>query len=179
MIESDFLREYILLSVLKNHNIYGRKKLQKIVYFVNLIGWDSFHDYRFHHFGPFSDDLVREIENLQENKLIDIKENKKNDIVSYEHAISEKGKRFFLQLNQDNDQILINKTTEMVDELNNFSARELEIISSINFLKKEYKNCNEEEVLLKLKEIKPHLKDKEISDANVAAKKILEKYIPS
>lgn len=63
-----------LLALAVSNGIYGRKKLQKIVYLANCAGWDVIQDYRFHLYGPYSDYVLAEIENLSEEGLVDVGE---------------------------------------------------------------------------------------------------------
>lgn len=160
---NDFLREFLILLLLENDSIIGRKKLQKIVYLTNLIGWKTFHDYRFHYFGPYSDELFNEIENLQQINLINVIHYNS----SYEHTITEKGKRFLDILKQQNKYSdLVKRTTSLIQELNNYTSRKLEAMSSFYFMKNEYPDLDNILLLRKLKKMKPHLTD-EVSNSPI------------
>lgn len=170
---NDFSREFLLLLLLANNSIIGRKKFQKIVYVANLMGWNAFHDYRFYHFGPYSEDLFKEIENLQQLHLISVSMLKNNSY--YEHNITEKGKRFLnILTHQNKDSDLVKRTGYLIEELNKYTSRELEAMSSFYFIKNEYPDLDNTSLLQKLIELKPHLAD-EISKSPVILN-IIKKY---
>src|SRR2546428_6465503 len=59
-------RRLALLSLLFEAagSVVGRTKLQKIAYLANLCGWKAL-DFTYHNYGPYSQALFAEVENLQ------------------------------------------------------------------------------------------------------------------
>lgn len=155
------LRKKLLLLVLSLVDILnGRKKLQKIIYFVDELGWNLFNDFRFHIYGPYSENLFYEVQNLIDSDLI--KEEKKNK--KYSYAITVKGKSLLEILKTHRDE-LEHKTCKLVDQLESFSSEELEIMASLDYISKEQIGISDNEMVKELLERKPHLKKVKIQTA--------------
>lgn len=151
------LRKKLLLSVLSKANVVnGRKKLQKMIYLTNVLGWDVFNDFRFHLYGPYSDHLYYEIQNLIEAKMIE--EVKTGE--SYSYSITEKGKSLLEILNSKKNN-LEDKTNNLVGKLDSYSSEDLEIMASLFYISNEFNEISYDEMVEELIERKPYLdKDK-------------------
>jgi uncharacterized protein YwgA len=153
----------LVLSVSKG--IKGRKKLQKLVYLANSAGWNVFKDYRFHHYGPYSDSLLSEIQNLQEAGLVRIKETEYNEGPFYLHRLTESGDSLLdilLKEVRTIDPKLIRKTEKLVSELNYYSSDELEVMASLYFLRQNTRSLDRKNLAIELKRLKPHVNEKRI-----------------
>ena len=161
-----FLRKLLILLVLKeNQRIDGRKKLQKIIYLVNSLGWNAIQDYRFHLYGPYSDDLLSEVENLEEMGLINVtKTSSPFGNPFYLHSLTQKGQNFLESLIRQNDvPALIDKTRRLSTDLSNFSAELLEVMASLYFLSSELPQGDINLWIDNLRELKPNLNDEIVS----------------
>lgn len=66
-------REEIVLALVKaaaGSSITGKVRLQKIVYLLDQLGLDSGFQFDYHHYGPFSRDLVNAVEDAKAFQLI-------------------------------------------------------------------------------------------------------------
>ncbi len=162
------LRKALLeLVLLSSEGVSGRKRLQKIVYLADSIGWNIFRDYRFHHYGPYSEYLLSEVQNLCALRMIEVHQGTYNDRPLYLHELTEKGHsllKLLLREIQRRNPSLIKRTNGLVRELNNFSARELEVMASLYYLKRESPSLGKKDLATELKRLKPYIGKSGIED---------------
>lgn len=77
--------------------IKGRKKLQKMVYLLTAAGAPYHYKYRYHHFGPYSEQLQAEVSELVEKGYL----SETNKDSTYEYAITDKGTMLMERLEQE------------------------------------------------------------------------------
>ena len=106
--------------------IIGRKKLQKIVYIAKKLQVPFSERYKFHMFGPYSEELTLRIEELCNlGFLVEMKESK-GGYFQYRYKLTEEGLRF-LQMYQFD----LPNMDQVVANMNSQSSRFLELVSTI------------------------------------------------
>jgi uncharacterized protein YwgA len=158
----------IALTLQTAKNIEGRTKLQKIIYLANLIGWNAV-DFKYHNYGPYSDVLASEIENMRNNGWVIEQEIGTADRIRYDYCFSQHyekigyslvGKALDMDPKLEN---LARKTKGLVTSLNQFTSDELEIMSTLMFLKLQNPKLNEDEAIKLTHQLKPHFSKEAIS----------------
>ncbi|WP_078556211.1 YwgA family protein [Bacillus alkalicellulosilyticus] len=122
------LNEHVkLLTVIERAGeIIGRKKLQKIVYISKKLKFPFTEKFKFHMFGPYSEELTLRIEELCNlGFLEEIKENK-GGYSQYRYTITEEGLKFIQMY-----QIDLPEINRIVTNMNEQSSRFLELVSTI------------------------------------------------
>ena len=158
------LKKMLVLSALSLvDKIDGRKKLQKIIYLVNSLGWNVFNDFRFYLYGPYSDLLFYELQNLKEAKLMNESESNR----SYSYTITEKGNSLLNILKGKINESLESKTIALVKKLNSFSSEDLEIMASLYYLSIELNIIDNNQLIDQLHYRKPHIEKEKIQEALV------------
>lgn len=139
MMDNEILRTALLCLTLEYFDtIKGKTRLQKIIYFANLIGWNAFKDYLFYQYGPYSEGLKNELEILRRNEIV-IEEtgNTLDNRTIYNYRLTEEGKSFTKEiLNHIKKVDLIQNTRKLFEILSNYSSDDLEIVASLLFLKR-------------------------------------------
>ncbi|MDN5846357.1 MAG: hypothetical protein L0H53_08805 [Candidatus Nitrosocosmicus sp.] len=155
------LRKKLLLSIISSvDRVNSRKKLQKLVYLIDSLGWNVFEDFRFHLYGPYSDHLFYELQNLIEANLI--KETKTDNTYSYE--ITEIGKSLLKTINSENS-YLEDRTLDVIAKLDSYNSEDLEIMASLFYISNEYDGIGKEKLIDELQDRKPHLTEDKIKPA--------------
>lgn len=129
--------------------VKGRKKLQKVVYLLELKGADIPYKYSYHHYGPYSQQLQEEISFLVREKfLIESKENG-----AYAYSVTNLGLEFKNTIKDTFDAKIIQ---DLLNDLNSKSPQFLELVSTYAFLREGgYDEAKGREKTL---ELKPHLR---------------------
>ncbi|NPV72680.1 MAG: hypothetical protein HPY89_02550 [Pelotomaculum sp.] len=154
----------------KSGGITGRKKLQKIVYVLQSLGYPYGMDYIYCHYGPYSPQLQFEVDRLAEKGLI----NEQYFNQAYQYSITEEGRelgRFLDEKNKGIDRLEV--PGELLSELIRQDAQFLELVATIIYIKN--LGYGSETTEQKVKELKPHLTDR-YSEALTFIEKI-EKWI--
>lgn len=160
---SSFLENYANIVELLQiaGKIEGRKKLQKMVYILKNLGADFKEDFYFHYYGPYSDVLTIELEELKSINVIkeDVKEHD-NYFPTYTYELNE--------LNIDDVGVKgdLENYKEVIDKLNRENSRFLELVATIMYFKKE-KKYEKEDIIKKIKIVKSdkYYTDEEIKRA--------------
>ena len=165
------LRRLALISLVIQSagRIIGRTKLQKIVYLANSIGWKAI-DFKYHNYGPFSDSLAAELDNMKNYGWVEEREiSTSRDRVLHEYYSSNKYKQTGLsQLGKIEDTVpngkqLISRTRGLVKQLNKFSADDLQIMSTLVFLRAQDPSISEDQAIDMTRKLKPQFSKEEIS----------------
>ncbi len=165
------LRRLALISLVLQAagRIIGRTKLQKIVYLANSIGWKAI-DFKYHNYGPFSDSLAAELDNMKNYGWIEEREiPTSKDRVVHEYYFSNKYKQTGLsQLSKIEDTVpngkqLISRTRGLVKQLNKFSADDLQIMSTLVFLRAQDPSMSEDQAVDMTRKLKPQFSKEAIS----------------
>jgi uncharacterized protein YwgA len=167
-----------LLHLILNESggVDGRVKLQKMVLLTDSLGWHAFEDYRFYHYGPYSDSLMLEIQNLESYGLVSVKKSRYNDRPYYLHRLTTQGKSTLnTLLSFVRNPNLISRTKGLVSELKEYSSEDLAVMASLYLLKTRHPSSNRQQLTKELRELKPHLRENKISRAFVIFE-IMKKY---
>lgn len=156
----------ILLQLFEHvQKIYGRKKLQKMVHLLQYSGSDFNMKYSYYHYGPYSSELQRELEELVDNKYI--LEEKVGE--GYEYSLTNEGRIFLNLIRKNIGKRDSNLSKDKIDILNQQCSQFLEVLSTYVFLiDNGYTNY---EAYEKTKELKPHLIDRYLEDVKDFYKK--------
>jgi len=146
----------ITLILQKAGEINGRTKLQKLTYLSNLL-WNGFDDFGFHYYGPFSQDLMVEVERLEDNKFLEEEPRRTgNDRTMYKYRLTSQGeKRAHEVIRNAASRRVIQATSTLIEELRGYSSDELEIMASLVYLR--LSSPGEDADLVRhLRELKPY-----------------------
>ncbi|WP_025025841.1 YwgA family protein [Caldalkalibacillus mannanilyticus] len=135
-----------LLVLLKEAGeIIGRKKLQKIVYISKQCNFDFKEKFNFHFYGPYSEELSLQIEELANLGFVnEVKENK-GGYSQYKYELSSKGKEYL-----DLYPIELEGFVPFLQTLNNESSRFLELVSTMLY----FYHYPQEEMMEKVQKVK-------------------------
>lgn len=154
---SSFLENYANIVELLRiaGKIEGRKKLQKMVYILKNLGANFKEDFYFHYYGPYSDVLTIELEEL---KLINVV---KEDVKEYDNYFP----TYTYELNIDDVGVKgdLENYKEVIHRLNRENSRFLELVATIMYFKEE-KKYEKEDIIRKIKIVKS---DKNYTDEEI------------
>lgn len=108
--------------------ITGRKKLQKILYILKKLDFPFREKYEFHFYGPYSEELSLQIEELCNLNLLSEVREDKGGYHQYRYSLTQEGERFlsYYELQMDG-------LKDLTGELNAQSSRFLELVSTLLF----------------------------------------------
>ena len=128
----DIQEELIICRVLSElEKIEGRKKFQKMMFISKEFDAPIRFDFNFHYFGPYSEQLAFLLKGLKDKYL-----NENTYYDTYIYTPNEKCKTMINKIKDDLDEKLdLKKYIPLIRFLNDFSAKILELVSSIMYLK--------------------------------------------
>ncbi|RXT08726.1 YwgA family protein [Ammoniphilus sp. CFH 90114] len=138
--------------------VVGRKKLQKMVYITQRLDYDFNQRFHFHFYGPYSEELSLEVEELCQLGFLDEVLEDKGNYNVYRYSITDKGKDFLQHVKTD-----VGNLSPVLDKMNESSARFLELVSTVLYFEKLTREEVEEKILT-LK-AKSNYSTEEITDA--------------
>ncbi|MFJ8263137.1 YwgA family protein [Rummeliibacillus sp. NPDC094406] len=115
--------------------VTGRKKLQKMVYIAKKMQFPFHEKYHFHIYGPYSEELTLRVEELCTMGFLTEQMEDKGSYVQYCYKVTDKGKDFSNALCEEQQNL-----GQIVDILNNKSARFLELVSTLLYFDELPKN---------------------------------------
>lgn len=176
MVENKTRTGLLLLILVHFEEINGRTRIQKILYLTDLIGWNVMKDYHFYQYGPYSQWLKRALDILVQRKLIEENQEEISDEkIIYKYKITEDGSKYFQTMNLPPD--LVEKTKTFLDKLKKFSTDDLEIMSSLYFIRKSDPEVDTNERLVKfIKLYKPWYNETKIEN-NLEVFPLMEPFI--
>lgn len=141
------LKEHAKVMVLLQEagEVIGRKKLQKIVYISKKFDFNFQERFNFHFYGPYSEELSLQMEELVDGGLIQEAKENKGGYTQYKYHLSEQGKEY-LQLYPTQ----MEGYQSFVQTLNQESSRFLELVSTILYFDK----LNKDELVEKVQKVK-------------------------
>lgn len=144
--------------------VNGKKSLQKLVYLARAFGLETGYSFRFHYYGPYSDELASDFESLLENQEVKLIEKG-----SYKYKVSDQFSENVVkkQVLKEDEQRKIRK---LISTFGNKNPSELELYATIYFI--DYnekvvfgKSPAKEEILRKTEEAKPKYTETQIKQA--------------
>jgi len=143
--------------------LIGRTKLQKTLYLTNLCGWNVIPDFKYYFYGPYSEMVNVEVENMRNNGWVEERIHSSwNDNILYTYSLSRTGKKISESLGSRYDDKLVKRTRSLITHLNKFSLDDLEMMATLVFLKEENKGMSEEELVKEVARLKPKFDTAEI-----------------
>lgn len=156
------IRRLALISLIlqTTKGVAGRTRLQKITYLVNLIGWNSLNDFKFHDYGTYSETLVKEVEGMVDNEWIEesaFPTPAGNTMFSYRIPRNRRSvTNSLISRVRDVDERLVTRTIGLTRQLDDFSKEDLEIMSTLAFLRKTKPHLNNDQLVELANQLKPH-----------------------
>ncbi|GAA0357749.1 YwgA family protein [Bacillus horti] len=121
----------LLYAIQQAGQVVGRKKLQKIIYISKKCQYDFQQKYNFHFFGPYSEELSLQIEELTNLGFIQEVKETKSGYSQYNYELSDKGKEYL-----EVYPIEMERYQSFVHDLNEQSSRFLELVSTMLYFDK-------------------------------------------
>lgn len=143
--------------------IDGRKKLQKIVYLVQQRGGPFFETFQYYLYGPFSEQLANEVEEMKSFGLVhEVEVNAVMGQSKYKYSLSEAGKDLLAASGIDDR---FQFFEDLIRELAKKDARQLELLATVLFLLKlKYSEEDIQKTIKRLKSSQGYTSD-EISES--------------
>lgn len=143
---------YKILSIFKDvKTIRGRKRLQKIIYIMQQLGYDFGCEYTYCHYGPYSPQLQMKIDRMCQYGLI----NETVHSSTYEYSQTDRGQELCETLEKASLMEHYNIPVDLIKKLINNDVNLLELASTIMYVRQS--GYSDEQVFFKVKELKPHL----------------------
>jgi uncharacterized protein YwgA len=144
------------------------------MYFANLLGWNAM-DFKYHNYGPYSETLAAELENMRNNGWIEERPTETgHERILYRYYLSPKTRRIGTSLIgkvQDVDpkgEKLVSRTRGLVKQLDSFPSDDLEIMSTLMYLKMQNPSLSDEQLVEQTHELKPQFnKDRIARDRKI------------
>lgn len=147
-LESDEKLLSLIGNCIQNGNVNGRKKLMKLVFFMEYldfnenrlstdVGWDDF-DFIIYSYGPFSHDVMDEFDKLKEKKWI----KEKREFMGYEIELTEEGEEKLESISNKIDEEETKRLQELCERFSKKKGGSLErkSLEYLGITKEEKKN---------------------------------------
>lgn len=121
----------LLYAIQQAGQVNGRKKLQKMIYISKKNNYDFQQRYNFHFFGPYSEELSIQIEELANLGFIQEVKETKSGYSQYNYELSPKGKEYLGMYPTE-----MKEFPEFIERLNQESSRFLELVSTMLYFDK-------------------------------------------
>ncbi|WP_062351765.1 YwgA family protein [Bacillus kwashiorkori] len=118
----------ILNTIRLADEVVGRKKLQKMIFIAKKLAYPFQEKFEFHFYGPYSEELTLQMEELVNMGFLEEVKEKKGGYFQYRYTITDTGEEF-LQMYEN--ALNTNSFDDLVQNLNDQSARFLELVSTI------------------------------------------------
>ncbi|KAA9012551.1 YwgA family protein [Niallia endozanthoxylica] len=127
----------VMQAIAASGEVIGRKKLQKMIYISKKLSFPFGEKFQFHFYGPYSEELTVQVEELCNMRFLDEVKEKKGGYYQYRYTVTDNGKEFLSENHVD-----IPHLQECLTDMNSQSARFLELVSTVLF----FDNLPKEEV---------------------------------
>lgn len=159
-------RQAVLLALIRalkaNRSWCGETHIQKTVYFLQTaMGTDLGFQYILYKYGPFSFDLNDELTALRAKLLLDVKPEEPYGSHLYPSAHAER----YLALYPRTLGTHLPALEHVAALLGGKSVTELERITTMLYATRERPNATDEELIARVREIKPHITHEDARDA--------------
>ena len=149
----------------KDHQVTGRIRLQKITYFCKYLGWNVGH-YQLHYYGPFSFELTDTIQTAESVKLI-----KQKNTVQCTFELTDKGQQVMNRFTENVcDTTKVENTRRLITHLSSWSTKEIELVTTIDFVDANTPNIKKNDLIDKVHKIKDNF-------TSIQIKKAYDKWI--
>ncbi|MED1601595.1 YwgA family protein [Alkalihalophilus marmarensis] len=135
----------VMAVFLQAGEVVGRKKLQKIIYIAKKMNIPFSERYKFHMFGPYSEELSLRMEELCNLGFVAETKEDKGNYYQYRYALSSRGEKFLSMYQFD-----LPDVKPVFESLNEQSARFLELVSTLLY----FEELTREEVKEKVRTLK-------------------------
>lgn len=159
VIMENFMDKYVnIIELLRiAGKVKGRKKLQEMVYILKSLGAEFTENFYFHYYGPYSDVLTVELEELKSLKVVN------------ETVVKDENDKYICVYELNNDfgyKGNLSDYKEIIDILNAKDTRFLELVAAVMYFRYE-KGYNDNDIIRKVRTTKSDkdYTDKEINDA--------------
>ncbi|GEK35041.1 YwgA family protein [Kurthia sibirica] len=138
--------------------VTGRKKLQKMIFIAKKLDFSFQEKYKFHMYGPYSDELTVRIEELCNLGFLEEKMENKGSYSQYCYRATAKGEEFTSIIEEAS--LALQKTIILMNQQN---SRFLELVATLLF----FDNLTQKQRIEKVKTVKASLKltDDELQNA--------------
>ncbi|WP_100374229.1 YwgA family protein [Bacillus sp. FJAT-45037] len=116
----------VMAVFLQAGEVVGRKKLQKIIYIAKKMNLSFSERYKFHMFGPYSEELSLRMEELCNLGFVAETKEDKGNYYQYRYALSSEGSKFLNMYQFD-----LPEVRPLFESLNEQSSRFLELVSTL------------------------------------------------
>ncbi|GAE92553.1 hypothetical protein JCM21714_1560 [Gracilibacillus boraciitolerans JCM 21714] len=125
--------------------IVGRKKLQKIIYILKKLGLPFEEKYTFYFYGPYSEELSLQIEELTNLGFVSEVKEKKSNYYQYRYQVTDQGQEFL-----EHSLAEVPLVESVVRDMKEQSSRFLELVATMLY----FDHLPKEEVEQKVLEVK-------------------------
>ncbi|WP_102026385.1 YwgA family protein [Salirhabdus sp. Marseille-P4669] len=123
--------------------IIGRKRLQKMIYILKKCNIPFNERYQFHFYGPYSEELTLQVEELVNLGFLNEEKEKKSSYYQYLYSLTEEGEKFLQHFDMDMPNL-----SKHIEKMNGVSSRFLELVSTMMYFDHLPKEEVEEKVLI-------------------------------
>ncbi|MCY4490141.1 MAG: hypothetical protein OXC46_01595, partial [Thaumarchaeota archaeon] len=135
--------------------------LQKIAYFCKYLGWNVGY-YQLDYYGPFSGDLTDTIKTAENIGLI-----KQGDSPLHTFELTDEGRDFMKKFIENFcDSKKVKNIRKLVSSLSNWGKGEIEIATTIDFVKRNSPDLKKNDLLDKVGRIRENFKPSDIKNAH-------------
>ncbi|AWI13939.1 MULTISPECIES: YwgA family protein [Bacillaceae] len=117
----------ILHAIRTAKEVVGRKKLQKMIYIAKRLSFPYQEKFDFHFYGPYSEELTLQVEELVNMGFLDEVKEKKGGYFQYRYQLTKNGGEFLELFEQK----LPSTLDECINDMNKKSSRFLELVSTV------------------------------------------------
>lgn len=136
----------ILYAIRSAKEVIGRKKLQKMIYIAKRLSFPYREKFNFHFYGPYSEELTLQVEELVNMGFLDEVKEKKGGYFQYRYQLTENGEEFL--------DLVTQKLPPSLDfcliDMNEKSSRFLELVSTVLY----FDNLPKEDIYEKIDQVK-------------------------
>ncbi|WAA12213.1 YwgA family protein [Fervidibacillus halotolerans] len=126
--------------------VVGRKKLQKMIYIAKKLSFPFQEKFEFHFYGPYSEELTLQIEELINMGFLMEQKEKKGGYIQYRYRLTENGEEFLKTVQFKNDPALQSCLLHMNEQ----SARFLELVSTVLY----FDSLSKDDIIEKIAKVK-------------------------
>jgi uncharacterized protein YwgA len=141
------LKEHAKLihALVASGEVTGRKKLQKMIFIAKKMKFPFQEKFQFHFYGPYSEELTLQIEELCNMGFIEETKEEKGNYFQYRYEVIAEGKKFLETFEEE-----MPSFGKCFEDMNAKSSRFLELVSTVMY----FDDLTREEVCEKIEVLK-------------------------